>query len=126
MTTSANSTLTAVEQAFKAIVWDPMVKAGEIWIAGAEAGIPVLDFPIVQGIEDHIIEALTDYCFQQLVLFVDVTYIKLKNESMQSSWAGAAESLSIIAQEKGLGSDEWKKALATAASDFSQWVHTGP
>lgn len=126
MTTVAYAPLTQAEQVFKTLIWDPMIKAGEVWIAGAEATLPILDLPVIQGLEDDVLGIITDAIFSKLVLFIDITTIKLVNAELQSKWSTASESLAIIAQEQGATSDAYKKALAESAADFAAWVHTGP
>lgn len=101
MGTVAFEGLTDAENAFKLIVWNPLVKAGELWVAGAEATIPVLDIPIIQGLEDDVIQVITDAVFNQLVLLVDIESIVLVGAERQAVWASANEQLAIIAQEKG-------------------------
>lgn len=126
MTTSAYKPLTDAENAFKIIVWTPLIKLGEVALTGVESTIPVIDLPIFQDLEDDAINAITDALFNQLVLFIDVTAIKLVNAELQSKWATASESLALIAQEQGVTSIVYQTALSLAASDFAAFVHTGP
>lgn len=126
MTTSAYPTLTTVEQAFKTIVWDTLVKTSEVALASVEATIPIIDTTVFQGLEDDAIQAITDAFFSYLVTLIDVASIQLVNASLQSKWQTASESLSIISQEQGVSSSAYQQALAQAASDFASWVHTGP
>lgn len=123
MTTSAYKPLTQVENAFKQIVWTPMVKAGEVWIEGAA---PFLALPVVKELDEMAISALTNALFDWLTTLIDIDAIKLVNAEMQARWEQASESLSIIAEEQGVTSDAYKKALQDAAADFAHWVHTGP
>jgi hypothetical protein len=126
MTTSAYRPLTDAENAFKIIVWTPLIKMGEVALAGVEASIPVLDLPVFQDLEDDAINAITDALFNQIVLFIDVTAIKLVNAELQTKWATASEALALIAQEQGANSSAYQTALQAAASDFAAFVHTGP
>lgn len=123
MTTSAYRPLTQVEQVFKQLIWTPMIKAGEVWIEGA---VPFLALPVVKTLDEMAIEALTDAIFNQVVMLIDVTAIKLINVELQSKWASVSQTLAIIAQEQGVTSDVYQKALKEAADDFTAWVHTGP
>jgi len=125
MTTSAYPTLTQAEIAFKEVVLIPLIKAGELWLDGMQAPIPVLNFPALEGLEDVAIEAIFDQIFSRIILFIDVTAIRLKNAQLQSKWESSSEVLSLIAQEQGASSDAYKKALSQAASDFAAFVHTG-
>lgn len=126
MTTSAFPALTDAENAFKTIIWTPLIKLGEVALDGMQATIPVIDWSIFEDLEDDAINAITDAIFNQLVLFIDVTAIKLVNAELQTKWATASEALTLIAQEQGVTSNAYQTALATAASDFAAFVHTGP
>jgi hypothetical protein len=126
MTTSAYPVLTDVENAFKTIVWDTLVKTGEVALAGVESTIPVLDLSFIQGLEDDAIEAATNALYAWLVEIIDVTAIKLVNTELQNKWSTASEALALIAQEQGVTSSAYQTALQTAATDFANWVHTGP
>lgn len=126
MTTSAYPALTAAENAFKTIIWTPLIKTGELALDGVQAGIPLIDLSVFEDLEDDAINAITDAIFNQIVLFMDVTAIKIKNAQLQSKWTTASESLALIAQEQGSTSDAYKQALSQAATDFGNWVHTGP
>jgi hypothetical protein len=118
-TASGYPTLTSVEQAFKDLIWDPMIKAGEVWIAGAQAAIPFLDFAVVQGVEDAAIQAVTDYAFSQLMLLVDVASIELVSAERQSAYEAASEELVIIGETKGVTSSEYQQALQNALASFA-------
>jgi hypothetical protein len=126
MSTLAFQPLTDVEQAFKTIVWTPLITAGEIYLDTLQAPIPVLDLPFIQDLEKDALNALTDYLFNQFVLFIDVTAIKLVKAEQQNAWANASAQLSIIASQQGVNSDAYKSALATSAADFAKFVHDGP
>lgn len=114
MGTVAFKPLTTAEQIFKSVIWDPMIKAGEVWLAGAEASVPFLNLPIVQELEDHEIEAVADWAFRNLVLAVDVESIALVSPERQSAYASASEALKLIAMEQGTDSNAFKKAEADA------------
>jgi hypothetical protein len=123
MGTVVSQPLSDAEQVFKSLIWDPMIKAGEIWFEGA---VPFLDLPVIKQIDEFALQELTDALFNQLVIFVDVTDIRLMNPVLQSKWSSASEALTLIGKEQGVGSDAYKQALSTAATDFANWVHTGP
>lgn len=96
-----------------------MIKAGEVWIAGAEATIPFLDLGIVQGIEDDVLQAITDYVFAQLILAIDITSIQLVGAERQSLYDDSSEQLVLIAQSQGVQSDAYKTALQDALTKFA-------
>lgn len=123
MTTSAYPVLTEFENAFKTLVWTPLIKTGE---AALEGAVPFLGFPIIKQLDEAVLNAVADALFYQLITFIDVTAIRLVNTELQSKWALASESLALIAKEQGANSDAYKNALSVAAADFASWVHTGP
>lgn len=122
MTDSAYPLLTQIEQAFKSVIWDPMIKLGEVWVEGQ---VPFLALPIIKQLDEFVIQEITDSIFNHFILFVDVSAIRLINPVLQSKWSTVAESLALIAEEQGETSDAYKQALALAATDFAKWVHTG-
>ncbi len=123
MTTSAFPILTDVENAFKMIVWTPLVKSGEVWIEGQA---PFLALPVIRNMEEGLVNLLTDALFNWLVTQIDVAAIVLVNAERQAKWSSANEKLAIIAADSGVDSDAYKKALADAAADFALMVHRGP
>lgn len=123
MTDVAYPELTEIEIAFKTVIWTPMIKAGEIWLEGA---VPFLALPVIKQLDEFTIEQISDALFNQIIVFIDVNAIKLKNAQMQAKWTTEAEALSLIATEQGADSDAYKKALSDAATDFANWIHTGP
>ncbi len=122
MTTAVNPTLTEIETIFYNLIWTPMIKAGEVWIAGEESAIPILDLGITQDLEDDIVQAITDAMYKQLVLWVDVTTITLLNAAHQAAYTTASEQLVIIAQEQGITSEAYLQAQATALADLSKFT----
>jgi hypothetical protein len=125
MSTVAFRPLTDVETAFKAVVWDPLIKVGEVALAGAQASIPVLDLPIFDDLEDDAIQAITDWAFTQLVQLIDIEAIQLVGAERQAAWSKASEALAVISQEQGVNSDAYKQELATQVTAFAAFVRTG-
>lgn len=123
MGTVAFRPLTTAEQIFKSLVWDTMIRAGEVWIEGA---VPFLALPVIKQLDEAAINALTDALFNQLVILVDVTAIRLVDAEKQTAWESAMDKLTIVASEQGVNSDAYKQALAAEAATFSKFVHTGP
>lgn len=122
MTTSVSPTLTAIETVFKDLIWTPMIKSGEVYIAGMESTIPILDWAFTQDLEDDAINALTDALFNSLVLLVDVETITLLNDAHQAAYASASEQLVIIAQEQGATSAAYLQAQRAALASLSKFT----
>ena len=114
MTTSINPELTLAQSIFKEVIWQPMIKAGEVWLDGVEATVPILDLPLFQDLEDGLINSLMDTLFNMLILTVDITAIQLINPARQSAYASANEALKLIALEKGVDSSEFIQAQNAA------------
>jgi hypothetical protein len=102
-----------------------MIAAGEVWLAGAEASVPILDIGIVRGLQDDAIKAVTDAVYSMLVELVDVAYIQFVDAAKQSAWAQANEALAIVGREQGVNSAAYQAELTQQAALFAQFVHTG-
>lgn len=120
MTTTAFRPLTEAEQIFKSIIWEPALRAGETYL---ETTVTFLALPIIKQVDEEIILLISEWAFNQLILFVDVTAIQLVNAAHQSVYDSASLHLKVIAIDKGINSEEFKaeriKALA-ALSDFTR------
>jgi hypothetical protein len=126
MGTVAYPALTDAEQIFKNLIWTPMVKSGEVLLAGAEASVPILNLSLFQGLEDDAIGAITDALFAWLVQTIDVTAIQLVNAEHQAAYDMAFEQLSVIADEEGTASSAYQEAQTAALAALAQFTHLGP
>lgn len=122
MGTVAFRSLTAAEQIFKSLIWDPMIQAGEVWIEGA---VPFLALPLIKQIDEATIQAITDAIFSQVVMTVDVTAIKLVNNAHQAAYDSFSEDLALVADEQGVDSDAFKQAQTKALAGLSQFTRVG-
>lgn len=122
MTTSAFRPLTAVEQVFKDLVWTPAIKLGEVALEG---WVPALALPVIKEVDEYVIEQIADYLFNQIVLIVDLTAIKLVNAAHQSAFDTASLHLKIILIEKGVTSPEYQKAKEDAKKALSKFGRFG-
>lgn len=120
MSDSAFRKLTLIEQMFKDLIWDPGIRAGQISLEGE---LPFFALPGIKQIEEGVIRELSDWVFYQFVLSVDLAAIKLVNHEHQSAYDSASEHLSIVAIEKGIDSDEFKKAREDAKIALSRFTH---
>lgn len=119
MTTSAYAPLTQAQQIFKDLIWNPLIRAGETYIEGA---VPALALPVLKQLDEGAINAISDWLFNQIVLVMDVTAIKLVNQAHQTAYDRASLELAIVAQEKGVTSDEFKKARDLAAAALAKFT----
>lgn len=123
MTNVAYKPLSAAERIFKDLIWTPGVLAGELAIEGA---VPFFALPVIKNIEEGVVNALSDWFFNQFILLIDVTAIRLVNAAHQAAYDSASLQLKVIAYDNGIDSDEFKKArdaAKLALSKFTQFSH---
>ncbi len=119
MGTVAYPALSTAEQIFKDLIWDPGIKAGELALEGA---VPFLALPVVSGLEEFVIKELSDWMFNNFILLIDLTAIKLVNAEHQAAFDKAAVDLKIIAYDKGIDSPEFKAAREDAKATLNKYV----
>lgn len=119
MSTSTNKTLSKIEQVFYDVVWRPLFVAGE---KALEYYVPFFNIPVVKQIEEGLIDKVCRDLFDQFSTFIDIEYLKLKNEKLQSTYEEASEGLAIIVAEQGVNSDAYKAAITKYASAVSDIV----
>lgn len=122
MTDSAFPGLTQAEKIFKNLVWDPMIKAGEVWIEGQ---VPFLAFPVIKQVDEFVLEEITNAIFNNFVKLIDITAIQLVGAARNASFQKNFESLAILADEKGADSDEFKKAQDAAILELRSFGRMG-
>lgn len=120
MTTSISKTLTSDEQIFKDLVWSPAIKAGELAL---ESAVPFFALPVINIVERGVIDQLSGWVFEQVVLLIDVTVIKLANIEHQEAYDKASLELKVIAVDKGINSDEFKIARDAARLALSKFTN---
>lgn len=122
MTTSAYPELTEVEQLFKEFVWDPLLILGE---TALETYVPALALPVIKQVDEEILSLISDALYRQIILFVDITSIKLVNALHQSALDEAMSKLKTLSLEKGNKSPEYLKELEDAKTKFANFVRYG-
>lgn len=119
MSTSTNKILSKAEQIFYDVVWRPLFLAGE---KALEYYVPFFNLPVVKQIEEGLIDEVCRDLFDQFSTFLDIEYVKLKNDKVQSIYEQASEGLAVIVEEQGINSDAYKKAIIPYATDVSNSV----
>lgn len=114
--------LTAIEKIFKSLVWDPMIKLGETAIEGY---VPVLALPVIKQLEEFSFEEVTDWLFNNFVMFVDVSAIKLVNAEHHAAYVKESLRLLLVSQTYPLGSPEFQKENEIAKQNLAQFVGYG-
>lgn len=107
MTTSVNPTLTIAQTLVYNLLWTPFIAMGETALFAA---VPVLDAPVLGAIDKEAIQELTDFVWNQLVQWMDVTTIKFLNADHQTAYESAQLKLNIIIQSQGINSDAFIQA----------------
>lgn len=107
MTTSANPTLTNLEGIFSSLVWQPAITAGLTAFYASPVGVFLLPGKIII---DWFVKRISDWIYQQLILFIDIADIRLTNALHQKAYDEASVQLLVIAQERGIGSAEFLAA----------------
>lgn len=119
MTTQVNQTLTNAENIFKSLVWDNFLNAE---LAALYTAYPYL-IPF-KFIISGIVKIVSNKIFNALVLFTDVTTIKLLDDRAEAAFKTESIKLQIIASNEGITSDTFIKArdaAALAQSAFTQF-----
>lgn len=122
MGTGAYKSLSVAEQIFKDLVWTPGIHAGELAL---ESAVPLLALPILKQVGEETIDLIADALFNQFIMIVDVTTIKLVNAEHQAAFDKARVTLQIIAHDKGIDSPDFQNARENAKAALSQFVRFG-
>lgn len=122
MTENANPGLGIGEGLFKDLFWDLSVQAA---LTALFAYVPVLNVWPLRGIVTGIITLFTDKMYSLMKLLIDVTAIKFTNGEHQRAFDSAAVKLKIIAHDRGIDSDEFRKAREDAKASLSRFVRFG-
>lgn len=119
MTETINPTLTKIEDLVKLLIFDAVLEAqlNAFFIAA-----PWLNFWPIRQILSGIARMLVDRFYSGLKLFIDVKAIKFLNEDARKDFDNAAVVLAIIAEDKGIDSDEFKKSRLEAKKHFHDLV----
>ena len=120
MTTSVIAPLTEAEKIFYDLVWTPAIQTGEAWLEGV---VPILGAPVVKQADEEIIKVATDALFNQIILIIDITAIKMINSAHQTAYDNASLELKIVTQEKGVASDDYQTALQAALVTMSRFTN---
>lgn len=111
--------LTKIEDLFKDLVWDNLVKTA---ITALFAYVPWLNVPVIRQAVEYILKLFAEKIYDVTKLCVDVSAIVIVNEVAQKEYARASVKLRIIAHEKGIQSEEFKKEKENAKASFAKFV----
>ena len=122
MTDTATPALDTAERIFKSLIWDNAVSGA---LVALFTYCPYLAVPPLKQIISGVGRMATDGLFKFLKLFVDVSAIKLKNAVAQHEYDNASVRLMIVAIEKGVDSEEFRKANEADKAALAKFVHFG-
>lgn len=105
---------------FYSLAWTPMITAE---ITALHLIFPFLNIWPVSFIFDAAYRFLTNRLYSALNLFFSLELIAFKNAQHLQAYSNASVELKVIAEEKGVNSDEFKAAQAQALTTLSAFVH---
>lgn len=117
MSDSVNPILETSEQIFKSLVWDNLVKA-ELTSLYASSTILTFFKPLI----DAIMTVITNSLFSNFKTYIDLGAVQLLDSQAESTFRTASITLAILAHDKGVNSDEFKKARENAKSALSTFI----
>lgn len=112
--------LTNLESIFKSLVWDRAIDAGFISLFAAAPYLAV--WPLGKLLRD-LANVVGNYLFSSFSMFVDVSFIKLKNSEMQTAYDKASVTLMVIAHDRGIESEAFKNARDAAKIALSRFAN---
>lgn len=119
MTNEANPTLGKIEDIFKTLVWDNITNAALTALFAANPGLAIWPVgPIIRVV----VGMFMNNFYGALRLVVDMGAITLVNDLHKAAFDKAALQLKVIAHDKGIDSDEYKKARDDAKAALAKYV----
>jgi hypothetical protein len=117
MSGTAYPPLTAIEDAFKSLVWDVGVSAVLTYYLGGWLSIPV-----VGTVTKFILTTITDGVFAAVRMVVDIEAVVLVNAQHKAEYQDASIKLAVIAHDKGINSPEFKAERENAKVSLAKFV----
>lgn len=87
--------------------------------------VPFFGLPIINPIFVFIAGLIADKMFDEMSLFLDFQRIAFRNSEFQREFDRAGVSLLILADQKGIDSDEFKKARLEYRERLFKLAHPG-
>jgi hypothetical protein len=104
---------------FKELVFDAVVKAG---IARLFTALPFLGWGPIGIIVSWALTLLADRLYEALSLAIEMEKISIRNEQSRKAYDRALVVLRIVAREKGLESEEFRRSKNEAKEALSRLV----
>jgi hypothetical protein len=120
VTENANPGLGKAQDYFKDFVWDTAVDAAII--TPLFAAVPVLAIWLVNAMIRYLVHFAADKLYAGIKLLVDLQAIAFVNNQHRKAFDSAAVTLKIIARNKGIDSEEFRKAKENAKIALSEYV----
>lgn len=108
-----------LENLFKSLVWDNLVKAAikKIFVAA-----PFLAWGPLGIVAKYVIGKIADKLYEALKEAIDMQRIAFRNKDLRKGYERASVTLRIIAQDRGIDSDEFKKAREEHKKNLAAFV----
>jgi len=119
MSNQVNQNLETVKDVFKSVAWDNVTEAAFALII---AEVPWLGVPIIKSFSKLIFNFFTERLFQAVSLALDIGAIKILNPIAQKEYERESLRLYVIAREKGLNSEEYRRNRNEAKISLSRFV----
>ena len=105
---------------FRSLVWDNLVKAA---IKRIFMAVPFLTMGPLGSVTTFIITKITDKLYVVLKESVDLQVIVFKNKKLGKEFGRASVKLKIIANERGVDSNEFKEQREIHKKRLANFVH---
>lgn len=111
------------DQLFKTLVWDAIVKA---LVARLFVAIPFLGWGPIGIVVGWVITLVTDKLFDAIKLFINLELIVLRNEAHLRAYQRASSALYIIARDKGIESEDFRRAREEHRTELADFIRFDP
>ncbi len=104
---------------FKELAWEPLLKG---LLAKLFTAVPLLGWGPIGYVITFLVMKYGDQLYEAFKLLVEVKTIKFVNKALQKDYDTASLSLKIIAEQKGIASEDYKKARDVEKENLSKYV----
>ena len=107
---------------FKTLIWDTLIKAA---LKKLFLKVPLLGWGPIGFLVSHFVFKFTDMLYLEVKDFINIKMIFFKNKEAHDKYAEASKDLALILKDKGVESDDFKKAREAHKEALSNFVRFG-
>ena len=107
---------------FKDLIWDMVVRA---LLTKLLAAVPFLAWGPLAPLVSFVITQIADKIYDLIVEYIEFSSISIRNLEHRKAFDAASVKLKILARDKGIDSEEFKKAREEQRKALSQFVRFG-